>query len=48
LTALEYLDLRATSLDGTVPEKLCNLRAMNIFVDCDPGPLCSCCMCVQA
>jgi Leucine-rich repeat (LRR) protein len=46
LTALEYFDLYGNSLlNGTVPAKLCNNDGVTIYVDCNPGPQCSCCTC---
>lgn len=45
-TSLEYLDLSGTSLTGTVPAKVCNrTHVLEIHVDCDASPPCSCCVC---
>ena len=48
LTALSQFDLYDNvDLNGTVPAKLCNLgqQTVSIYVDCTPGPQCSCCQC---
>jgi Leucine-rich repeat (LRR) protein len=47
LTALHELDLYDNvGLIGTVPAKLCNLgQPVSMYVDCNPGPQCSCCGC---
>ena len=43
LTALGLSD--NVGLNGTVPVTLCDRGNVDIYVDCNPGPQCSCCYC---
>jgi hypothetical protein len=46
MTALISLVLHGNSLNGTVPEALCNLGTVTITVACAGDLLCTCCACL--